>query len=344
MWKKIIFCISSLGGVSFVAQAQTAPDIEAFAIPADALTQNFNSRDPYVISTRYFLRNPDGSKGDLVAIEYFHDDIRLKGDEKLIKRELYKVDSKKKLVPNRLNGVQREWYLNGQLKSEEPYRMHREDGLFRYWDEQGHLTSQYQMADGNGIVRMYNANGQLEKEEVHKDNYANGPRYSFYPRTTRVLSQMSHDEFVGPLFFFTGSKLLKILFRDLKGRPHGPQIMYDLRSPKQKENPDLGGGFAYAGGENKWVIYDLEASEEDYAKFAATDKTLPPYYKDLERYKEYVTPEVTALLKKYIEMPRVKIPLEFDAKGEPIPASPDTPWIVEPNLFQGKTELAPNLK
>lgn len=71
-----------------------------------------------------------------------------------------------------------------------------------------------------------------------------------------------------------------------------------------------------------WRLNFKYVSEETYAKAAATDKTLPPYFKDTNQYKTLVTPEVKALIKRYRAMSPVKIPLEFGDKGEPVAAPP----------------------
>jgi len=317
-----LFCLNLF---SVAVAAQTAPDIEAVATPPDAIVEKAATRDPRVVQQHYFLRNAEGGHGDLVAIEWLSVNPRVEGEGKLFRRELIKIDRTKHIIPERLHGVQREWHPNGKLKSESPYRMHRRDGLFRQWDEQGRLIAQYQITDGNGIERIYNSNGQLQREAVFKDNDENGPNYAFYPQTQRVLSQMENGTFVGSIFVFTGESLLEFKNRDSRGRPHGPQIQFDLRSPAQRANPGLGGGFSLAGGEYRWMVKGFDTGEAEYLKAMETDKTLLPYYKDVERYKEYVTPEIKAMLRKYMDMPRVKIPLEFDAKGEPLPAPAGTP-------------------
>jgi len=316
---------ATVTGVPLMAEAQTSPDIEAYGVPADALVFKGTTRIAGITTRTYYIRNADGSRGDLRCIEEFQGDMRTPGEGKRLSQKLFEIDNTFDIMPERLHGVQREWYLNGQLKSESPYRMNRPDGLFREWDEQGRLIAQYQISNGKGVRRNYNSNGVLVREAVLDDGDENGPIYAYYPRTQRVFGQMKNGMYTGAIFVFTGNKLLEFKNRNGEGVPHGPQIQFDLRSPEQKANPELGGGFSYAGGETRWLVNGFKVSEDEYAKAAAAEKTLLPYFKDVERYREYVTPEIKALLKKYMEMPRVKIPLEFDARGEPVVAPPNTP-------------------
>lgn len=304
------------------AWAQTAPDILAYEIPADAIKWQRSTPNPYIVTQRYHLRNPDGTRGNLVGVEYYYDAIDVEGDEKLIKRELYKKDPTKRLISDRLHGVKREWHRNGQLKSEQPYRMNVMDGLFRHWDEQGRLVGQYQMNNGSGIRKIYNSEGQLLEEEHYRNNRKDGLNFEFYPRSKYVFGWLKQGEYQGLTFQFLGVRPFHLRSFNTKGWLHGPSLGFDLRNEEEKKNPDLGNGFAYAGESRKWYVNNKSVDEEEYAKTAEQDKTLPPYFQDIEQYKQFVTPEVTTLAEKYRTMPRVKIPLEFDDKGEPIAAPP----------------------
>jgi len=74
--------------------------------------------------------------------------------------------------------------------------------------------------------------------------------------------------------------------------------------------------------EKKWYIRGKIVSEAVYADAAAKDSNLPPYYADPVKYKNLIDAEVQPLIQRYRNMQRVKIPLEFDAQGNPIPAEP----------------------
>ena len=306
--------------------AQTAPDLLTYSIPADAIKQSYNGPDLNIFRYRYFRRQADGTKGELVAMEYF---TKVGGEEKLVKRELYKKEPLDRVMPNYLHGVKREWYINGQLKSEEPYRMHVRDGLFRHWDEKGNLVGQYQINNGDGVLKIYNSKGQLLKEEHYKNNHVDGFKYEFYPPSEYVFGRLEQDNYQGPTVHYLGKRIVSMRFFGPDGRIHGPSVEFDLRNEEEKKDPDLGNGLAYAGEARRWYVDSRKVSEAEYAQAAATDKTLPPYFADIEQYKQFVTPEVFTLAEKYRTAPRIKIPLEFDANGEPVLAPP-TPIPTQP--------------
>lgn len=277
--------------------AQTRQEVLNYVIPPNALRREGGSRDPKEKNVVYYLPNAEPSQATLIAIEK----RAVKGDM-LLSRELYKNQI--------LHGVQKEWHKNGQLMSDSPYFEGVRDGVFRHWDEKGQLVGKYQITKGVGIIKIYNSQGLLVKE-VHlvidekqraldmqvyslgqrsltwkKGPFPDGPSYSFY----------SDDSMWGIAFYLSLPGAADHIF-------HGPYIRFDERGNVTKK---------------EWDIRGRRVSEKEYAKVAATNKSLPPYFADANKYKTFTTPETKALLKKYREMRPVKIPLEFDGKGEPL--------------------------
>jgi antitoxin component YwqK of YwqJK toxin-antitoxin module len=279
-------------------------EISAYQIPPGAAKILVANMNPSETTYEYFLPNTDFKPTNnnyafmnkllknLVGIEFYK-------QGRLIKRELYR-DKKK-------HGIQREWYQNGRLKSESPYRNGVLDGTFKQWNEQGQLISQYRLTNGNGVARIFEDTGKLQREETFKNNQNNGIRVQYY--TTEKLYSLvwfTGDKKVGYGYsFYTEGNLRSMEHFNDRGELHGPYICYTSRGDTI---------------EKMWFVKDQEVTEAQYAAAAAKDPALPPYYEDTTKYREFVTPEVKALLEKYRTMPRVKIPLEFDAQGNPIPA------------------------
>ena len=300
------------------AWAQTRPEVLAYAIPADAVRYERPRARRDEFEATYYLPGlgqaprigipPVGivepeQPGDLVAVERFAPRTKV-----LTERRLYKDGLS--------FGVWRTWHPNGQLASEEPYFQDRKDGLFRHWDEEGKLVGQYQLTMGEGHVLIYNSQGRV----VHDEQISFDPnvralsmkRYTFDEIALRWLRKRKPD---GLSFSFYGDDSLEHIAswvylpnRDVIS--HGPFIKFDEKGAVTMK---------------LWAIMGDDVDEKAYAAAAAEDPTLPPYFADANQYKTMVTPEAKALLKHYREMPPVKIPLEFDANGQPLlaPSLPD---------------------
>ena len=72
------------------------------------------------------------------------------------------------------DGVQRYWYDNGQLKTEENYKNGKLDGVRRHWYDNGQLSEEANYKDDelDGVQRTWHENGQL----TYEANYKHGQR------------------------------------------------------------------------------------------------------------------------------------------------------------------------
>lgn len=297
------------------AWAQTRPEVLAYAIPADAVRHESRLARRDEFQATYYLPGQaprteappfrmvepvQGQPRDLIAVEKFAPRTKV-----LTERRLYKDGLS--------FGVWRTWHPNGQLASEEPYFQDRKDGLFRHWDEEGKLVGQYQLTMGEGHVLIYDSQGRV----VHDEQISYDPdvralsmkRYGFDEISFQWLKKRRPN---GLSFTFYGDDTVWIFAswvylpnRDVIS--HGPFIEFDEQGTVTMK---------------RWRISGNQVDENAYAEAAAKDPTLPPYFADANQYKTMVTPEAKALLKHYREMTPVKIPLEFDAKGEPVAAPP----------------------
>ncbi len=254
-------------------------------------------------SRYYFYRSGSArSFADIIGIEYYQ-------DGKLVGRNLYKGGDTK-------HGIQREWYPNGQLKSVQPYKDGQMNGVFQMWDEKGQLISQDTIDNGNGIQRIFDDDGVLVKER----QYVNGSGVAFSAERYS-LGNPSMPPFaiafdweavianhqVGYAYNFFSTGELEGTTNSAPDGTNGPV-------------PDY-----YVPSNSKWYIHGKSVTPEEYAAAAAQDPSLPPYFADVRKYKDYfVTPELWSIFLHYLNMPRVKIPLEFDAQGRYVLA-PDQP-------------------
>src|SRR5262245_34558921 len=98
------------------AVAETAPDVAAYAFPADAIKVEGPPDDHR--RYEFFARGPNGERGERLGLESYY-----RGG--LTSRELRRG--------GQLHGVQR--VPQGPVHSDEPYRDGVREGTFRHWDE-----------------------------------------------------------------------------------------------------------------------------------------------------------------------------------------------------------------
>jgi len=279
--------------LSLFAWAQTSDDLIAYVIPDGAKRLGpFATRSGAGKLYDYLLPGAEmATQENRVGSEIVARGVTLE-------RRLFKNGQK--------HGVQREWYTNAQLKSERPYRDGAMDGLFRHWDEQGRLIGQYQLVKGSGLVRIYDSSGVLVEEASYKDGLSHGLTMTVSDSAqSRSFVWYENDRQLDRAYGFyeDGGALRAISYLQRSENRQGVYVRF------------LPTGTVV---EKIWTLNGKHSTEAAYAKAAAADPTLPPYYEDATRYKEFVTDEVKALLAKYRALPKVKIPLQIDAAGNPV--------------------------
>ena len=285
------FCIVSIVLVGNTL-AQTEDDYLTYRIPLDAKKSGPGpSRDPTVEYYTFYPSGEEPSWKNQIAREMF------KGGQ-LVERLLYDRKGSK-------HGVQREWYTSGKPRSESPYKHGIMYGPFRLWGEAGRLTGQYLIIDGKGTQRLYSEDGELIREKEFENSKGNGILMEMAKDSaTRSISFKRDDNVVGKAFMFTLSgKLVEITCYSSKGVWHGPRIVFTKDGATKVE---------------EWFVDNQKVDKHDYAEAALVDSSLPPYFEDARRYKEFADPDVIAKEKIYRQMPRVKIPLEFDETNNPV--------------------------
>jgi len=185
-------------------------------------------------------------------------------------------------------------------------------GTFKHWDEAGRLVGQYQMIKGTGVVKIYGSNGVLIREKEYKQGKDEGLSMVLDPKDgIRSLVWYKDNMEVGKAYsFYPDDKLRGVTCCSPVSNPTLAESMID--GPSVDFNPD--GSLSKV----EWYIHRQKVSVSEYAEAAKKDPSLPPYYEDATQYTNLVTDEVKNLLKKYRNMPRVKIPLEFGKNGEPV--------------------------
>lgn len=294
----VLFCLPVL--------AATAPEIASYALPADAVKHGpLPHRQSDETFYAFFLPEAEIKRSNVIGDQTFYGDL-------LVGSTLFKNGKK--------HGIAREWYHNGQPKREIPYNLGLMDGTVKHWNEQGQLVGQYEMSQGAGTRRIYYDNGVIKEEEELKDNKRDGRVLDLFPngqvsflgyfKQEDTSGYFKKEDTYGAVFSFYENGLVDHIVWS-----RGPYIYFERDGAIQKKRWTLKG----------WEFEDSDVSEEEYAKAAALDKSLPPYFADAQRYKQFVTPEVKALVEKYRALPHVKIPLEFDDKGETVLAPPVEP-------------------
>lgn len=155
-----------------------------YGIPEDAIKgRTYFDRRGETESVNYFDRHKIHVTRVSDPSSPFRDEPEWVGTEgfsvktkRLVRRELFtNIDGRRVR-----HGVQREWYEDGNPKSEEPYRNGLMHGLFQYWDEQGRLVGCYRMVDGTGARKIYFPNGRLREEYHYRSGVFHGPHYQFH--------------------------------------------------------------------------------------------------------------------------------------------------------------------
>jgi antitoxin component YwqK of YwqJK toxin-antitoxin module len=217
--------------------------------------------------------------------------------EEAASRGIYDPNREMPKVINK-DGVQREWYKNGILKSEAPYVDGVRHGLFKNWDEKGNLVGQYQFVNGTGAVEIYYSNGYLNEYEEYKNNLKDGLQLELYDNG-QVMSlnwQKKGEYFRDGFAFHKNGKLRSWGIFNKKGKLHGPIVYFD------------------ANGKNTEISYCFDGQkidEQAYKNKVSEDATLI-YFSDPQQYQSLITDEVRAVVEKYKNITPVKIPLVLD--------------------------------
>ncbi len=272
-------------------RAQDAEDYLSYDIPANAEKIGPGNDKDNTLWYHFFFPAGVRTQESLVGKENYD-------CNQLIERELMKKGRK--------HGLQKTWHRNGTLQSESPYQDGVMHGTFREWNEKGQLIAQYTMVHGTGRKRLYNDAGLLMIDEPMEQSRKNG----LCMERSRIegtlsLFQIKKGALVGKAFsFYPTSQLMSLVCHSEKGALHGPYITFSEFGEVTHK---------------KWYHADKEYSESDYALLTAKDKTLPPCFEDATIYQSLVDAKVKDALESYRHLPLVKIPLELDPAGNPVP-------------------------
>ena len=289
----LLSIIINVWAIEISAVAEVEQDIVSYEIPANAKkTGPIATRYPHQTFYNYFPADKEISRETQIGRETYDRSA-------LIKRELFRNE--------KIHGVQKEWYTNGQEKLEAPYIDGVRHGVFKQWDENGRLLGQYEFRNGSGTVKVYDSTGFLIKEETFVNNVKNGWAMEWAPisQVWDIYCYVNGKIHGLGCEFGAGGVLLEMIWLQ-DGAWSGPNLKFSNGGEIVKKS---------------WHRRGAELSEEDYAKAVQTDSSLPPYHANAALYKkEFLDEHMNQMIQKYVNMPRVKIPLEFDSEGNPIPA------------------------
>ena len=87
-----------------------------------------------------------------------------------------------KYVNGKEDGVQKDWYDDGQLRSESNYKDGKSEGVQKWWYENGQLWTEGHYKDGKeeGVQKSWHENGVLAYTEYYKDGKKEGVQKSWY--------------------------------------------------------------------------------------------------------------------------------------------------------------------
>lgn len=178
---------------------------------------------------------------------YFVDDNTLVGVRRYWDEKKSKLHSEELYAPSdswrfqHKNGVQREWYKNGQLKSERPYKNDKMHGTFKQWDENGKLLGSFEMKEDSGPFQSWYPNGQVEEIRPCKNGKIHG-EWRWY---------------------FDNGKLGAIAWYE-EGSVYGISYSWDRDGKPEQDSP-------------QFHVHGERVTKEEYLKAASVDTTLRRY-------------------------------------------------------------------
>lgn len=171
------------------------------------------------------------------------------------------------------------------------------------WNERGILVADFRMNMGNGIERIYDEQGILRSEERLTGEKQDG--LSFKRREDSLaFGWPKNGASNGIYYIFYLDGTIHTIGWTIHGFP-ACSIRFDRDGSLLSKS---------------YYINGNKVGDADYARAAASDSTLPPYYPDVGRYKELVGNDTKAIFDRYSSMPRVRMPLQLDEQGLPLPA------------------------
>jgi len=250
-----------------------------------------HDRDRAYLLINYLDHKPSPGKADDRLIGT---DMLLARTNRLIERDLYKNEKR--------HGVQRKWYENGTLKSEEPYRNGVMHGVFKCWDETGKLVGCYKMINGTGVKKIYYSNGRLREECGYQNNSMHGMRYTFYDNgQITSLEEFKHGALVGNSFSFYPTGAISTVCACQQDATKDTARVVVVVS--FDENGEIDDDVVYRIG---WE----EVSKDKYLDLAKANPKILQLEQNPTNYKNRVDDRIRAVVKRYKESLPVKIPLE----------------------------------
>ena len=91
-----------------------------------------------------------------------------------------KIEEAKPIIKHK-DGVEKDYYSNGNLRTETPYKNNMREGIVKTYYANGTVKSEadYHNDKQNGETKTYDKNGNLEKIYTYQNDQLNGPARSF---------------------------------------------------------------------------------------------------------------------------------------------------------------------
>ena len=135
-----------------------------------------------------------------------------------VEREYYsngKLELEMPYKNGKVEGIAKQYYENGKLGLESPHKNDKREGIEKWYYENGELKTEIPYKNGKkeGIKRWYYANGNLEGEIPYKNGKREGTAKE-YDKMGNLQIEMSflNDMLQGDIrFYITDKKLLALL-------------------------------------------------------------------------------------------------------------------------------------
>jgi antitoxin component YwqK of YwqJK toxin-antitoxin module len=193
------------------------------------------------------------------------------------------------------SGVEREWYRNGQLRSESTYRAGVRDGIQKEWDQKGRLVGLNRLNRGEGIIRIFQSNGRIKSESNYSNGLLNGSSIEVTLDGRVDIENYKDGNCIGYSFQFHANDAIQYIFNHgAGGGLIGENVVFD-------KNGDILRVF--------YRVNDVQLSKDEYLECRKTNKALPAVEMNVNDYKNLITKYLLDDLERIRKFKAVSIPL-----------------------------------
>jgi antitoxin component YwqK of YwqJK toxin-antitoxin module len=161
-------------------------------------------------------------------------------------------------------GIQREWYKNGQLRREEPYKDGLKHGTFKEWYDNGQLASERPYKEDllHGTVKQWDEKGILLGSFVFEEGTGAVTAWLF-PDKRRSHTEHKNGKLHGEARSYHANGQLSEVETYQNGSQHGIRYFWNEDGKQARESPEF-------------FLQGSRVTKEEYLRAAETNESLPP--------------------------------------------------------------------